>query len=330
MRKMKFVVIGLGSMGSRRIRLLQAHYPEINIVGVDSSELRQEAARNTFNIETTYSLSQAYEGGNIDAVLICTSPISHEAIIREALGLNLNIFTEINLLNHYYEEIIQQAEEKKCKLYLSSTLLHREEMQYIQQCIQQDTAVTYRYHVGQYLPDWHPWESYKDFFVAHKATNGCREIFAIELPWIIEVFGRVESISVEKQKITTLDIDYPDTYQVLVKHETGVCGVLSVNVVSRVAKRELDIIGEMTQISWRGTPDSLFSWSHQTRQLEAVPTYKDPVHQAGYASNILENAYLSELTEFIDFLEEKIKKTRYSFPQDFYVVNLINQIEEYI
>ena len=35
--------------------------------------------------------------------------------------------------------------------------------------------------LGQYLPDWHPWESYKSFFVSNKKTNGCRELFAIEL-----------------------------------------------------------------------------------------------------------------------------------------------------
>ena len=37
------------------------------------------------------------------------------------------------------------------------------------------------YHSGQYLPDWHPWESYKDFYVSNPATGARREIVPFEL-----------------------------------------------------------------------------------------------------------------------------------------------------
>lgn len=56
-------------------------------------------------------------------------------------------------------------------------------------------SLTYIYHVGQYLPDWHPWESYKDFFIGKKETNGCREIYAIQLPWILDAFGLVKNVT---------------------------------------------------------------------------------------------------------------------------------------
>lgn len=327
-KKMKFAVVGLGSMGCRRIRLLQLHFPEIEVIAVDLADERRESAQEQFKIKTATSLEQAVKGhGPLTASLVCTSPISHELIIKNALSLGLNVFTEINLLNNYYSEVIKTAENKNLKLYLSSTLLHREEIEFIQNKVLEDKAVTYRYHVGQYLPDWHPWESYKDFFVADKRTNGCREIFAIELPWIIKTFGQVESMSVEKQKISSLEIDYPDTYNVLFKHETGICGSININVVSRVAKRELDIIGEQTQISWKGTPDSLTKWNSCLNEMELVPTYASPIHQSGYASNILENAYLSELSEFIDLLTGKISQTRYSFNQDMHIIDLINNIE---
>ena len=327
-KKMKFAVVGLGSMGCRRIRLLRHHFPEIEIVGIDWVDERRKNAQANFEIKTAISIEQAVKDhGYLTAGLVCTSPISHELIIKNALNLGLNVFTEINLLNNYYSEVIETAENKNLKLYLSSTLLHREEIEFIQNKVLEDKAVTYRYHVGQYLPDWHPWESYKSFFVTDKRTNGCREIFAIELPWIIKTFGQVVSMSVEKQKISNLEIDYPDTYNVLFKHETGICGSISINVVSRVAKRELDIIGERTQISWKGTPDSLKSWNSNLNEMEFIPTYDSPIHQSGYASNILENAYLSELSEFIDLLTGKTSQTRYSFNQDMQIIDLINDIE---
>ncbi|CZR10744.1 Predicted dehydrogenase [Trichococcus flocculiformis] len=324
---MKIAVIGLGSMGKRRIRLMQGSFPEIELVGIDGRADRQSEVEEIYNISCFSSLTEAWTS-DLNGVVISTSPLSHEAIIKEALHLNVHVFTEINLLNHYYDEVMALANEKKLHLYLSSTFLHRKEIAYMAERIMEDQKVTYRYHVGQYLADWHPWESYKDFFVSHKETNGCREIFAIELPWLTTVFGDIVSAEVNHSKISNLEIDYPDTYSVLLKHESGITGTLNVNIVSRIAKRELEIIGESTQIEWRGTPDSLEEWSHEAKQMQAVSLYDTFEHQEGYAKNIIEDAYLEEIKEYIALLRGDIQDTKYSFEQDKKVIDWIHTFEE--
>ena len=70
--------------------------------------------------------------------------------------------------------------------------------------------VNYIYHIGQYLPDWHPWENYKNFFVGDRRTGGVREIFGIDLPWLLDAFGPVKHVYAEKDKLSGLEIDYPD------------------------------------------------------------------------------------------------------------------------
>ena len=50
--------------------------------------------------------------------------------------------------------------------------------------------LAFTYQVGQYLPDWHPWESYKDFYVSKRATGAYREIVPFELAWLIDVLAR--------------------------------------------------------------------------------------------------------------------------------------------
>lgn len=94
-------------------------------------------------------------------------------------------------------------------LFLSSTLLYRAEMLKIKEETNKIAGqINYIYHVGQYLPDWHPWENFKDYFVADKRTNGCRELFAIELPWLIDAFGKIKQTTAMKSKMSSLDIDY--------------------------------------------------------------------------------------------------------------------------
>ena len=83
-----------------------------------------------------------------------------------------NIFTELNLSTNLYDEIIKIEKEKKGILFLSSTLLYRKEIQYIKNIILNDkTKKNYNYHVGQYLPDWHPWENYNDFFIGRNTRR---------------------------------------------------------------------------------------------------------------------------------------------------------------
>ncbi|KWY85856.1 hypothetical protein, partial [Enterococcus faecium] len=253
-------------------------------------------------------------------------PITHEFIIKEALNLDCNIFTEINLLNEYYDEIIEVAKKKDRLLYLSSTFLKRKEIQYIKSKVTHNKKISYQYHVGQYLPDWHPWEDYRNFFVSNKKTNGCREIFAIELPWIIDTFGKVKSFTVMTQKLSNLDIDYSDSFTLIIEHETGIVGTLSVDVVSRVAKRNLTIIGEKILIEWEGNPDSLFSWNEETSSMTDIQLYDEVMHDNNYSHTIIEDAYLEEIKEFFTLLEKKMEP-QYTFEKDKYIINLINDIE---
>ena len=64
-----------------------------------------------------------------------------------------------------YDENIALAKAKDKILFLSSTFLYRKENQSIIEKVHEaQCPLNYIYHVGQYLPDWHPWESYNNYF----------------------------------------------------------------------------------------------------------------------------------------------------------------------
>ena len=163
---MKFVVVGLGSMGRRRIRLLKQISDKYEIVGVDSKAERCQQTENEFSITTLNNLKDALEENKPDGVIISTSPLSHAAIVNEALRASCNVFTELNLVDDMYDENISLAKEKGKVLFLSSTFLYRDEIRFIKSHINETKGLlNYNYHAGQYLPDWHPWESIHDYFV---------------------------------------------------------------------------------------------------------------------------------------------------------------------
>ncbi|MDR3258247.1 MAG: Gfo/Idh/MocA family oxidoreductase [Fusobacteriaceae bacterium] len=325
---MKIGIIGLGSMGKRRIRLIKENFDATEIFGVDISEDRRNEVNNLFNITTYESIDLLLENHKIESVFICTSPLSHSNIILNLLEKNINIFTELNLVDDNYKMIMENSSKKGLLCFLSSTMLYRKEIEFIEKKIQNSNEkIAYRYHVGQYLPDWHPWEKYKDFFVGNKRTNGCRELLAIELPWIIKIFGIVKKMTIIKDKISKLNLNYDDIYLLMLEHENGCKGMINVDVVSREAIRNLEIYSENLHIFWNGTPNSLEIYNINTKNREKINLYKDIEQDSRYAKNIIENAYLEEIREFFETLKSKNREPRYGFKDDLYIISLMNRIE---
>lgn len=332
---MNVVVIGLGSMGKRRIRLLKQYIEnEVTdvatwkIIGVDSNAERCVESAELYGIGTYYSLKAALGENYVDCAVISTSPHTHAGIIKECLQNNLHVFTEINLLSNGYEENIALAKDAGKVLFLSSTFIYRKEMEYIKKVVKEEAfAGLYRYHIGQYLPEWHPWESYKNFFVGRKDTNGCREIFAIELPWIVDIFGEIKAVHSVHRKVSELEIDYDDSYQVLIEHTSGVMGNLSVDIVTPKAGRDLEIWSEGFHIGWKGTPDTLTRFHNNTKETEKVCLYTQVDHKEGYNQFVVENAYYDELVNFIHSVEQK-EQPRYSFEKDGMILAWIDEIEK--
>lgn len=320
---MNIVVIGLGSMGKRRIRLIKEMYPDYVIMGIDGRADRREAAEELFKIATFESVSEINEDGI--CAFVCTSPLSHASIISECLNKGWNVFTELNLVDTDYEKNISLAKKKGCTLFLSSTFFYREEIKFIKSQITDGKKWNYIYHIGQYLPDWHPWENYNDFFVGDKRTNGCREIMAIELPWLTKTFGAISETYAVSDKMTQLNIGYNDNYMIQLVHKNGNKGTLIVDVVSPVAVRKLEAYSEGKYVSWNGTPDSISVFDDKDKTLKPVTLKEQAEHMSGYSSFVVENAYKNEIREFFDVVIDG-KEQQYGFEQDLEILKLIDSL----
>lgn len=318
---MNIAVIGLGSMGKRRIRLLKVIKPDCNIIGIDNNKERVWNAEREYGIHGCQSLTEVK--CEVDCVFVCTSPKYHAGLIREGLLRGCHVFSEINLIQDMYESNIKLAKEKGKVLFLSSTALYKSEMEYIKNKLDGKHKISiYQYHVGQYLPDWHPWDNLKEFFVSDKRTNGCRELLAIELPWIEHIFGKIEDIHVIKRKLTDLELDFPDSYMIQLEHKGGNAGSILIDVVSREAVRKLEIVNEDFYLRWDGTPDSLYE--KDGGELKAVETGKY-IHEEGYGNFINEYAYLREIEEFFSVIQGK--EQIYGFEEDLETIAILDRIE---
>lgn len=322
----KFIVIGLGSMGKRRIRLIK-DYMNYDIIGVDSDQMRCTEVSELYQLPCYTSIKDVLRDNDIFAAIVSTSPLTHYKIIKELLLSNIHVFSEINLTSHGYGELISLAQQHNLILFLSSTQLYRKEVIYTQSLIPNPSNLNYTYHVGQYLPDWHPWETYKNFFVSKKETNACKEILAIELPWLISTFGDVLNFKIVKKKSTCLELDYNDTYLIIMEHQNNNHGVFIVDIVCRDAIQSFRLFGENILLEWNGTPDEYYEFDFNTGHMKKHIFNGTVIKDAHYSSNIIENDYLEELKAFEDKICYPTHKY-YDFQDNLKTLDLIDKMEE--
>lgn len=322
---MKFLVVGLGSMGKRRIRCLRAlGYREI--YGYDPRADRRAEACDLYGI-TSFEEPGAVPLDEIDALLISTPPDHHEPYLRLAVERRKPAFVEASVVLRGLREIDSAAQEHGVLLAPSCTLRFHAAIKDIKRLVQDGRygrLTNFTYHTGQYLPDWHPWEKVTDFYVSRKEVGGCREIVPFELTWLVDAFG--VPLDVHGFFGRTMDVGAPidDTYAVSMKFPNGF-GLMMVDVVARQAIRRLIVNLERAQILW--------DWDdNQVRLYEADSgrwvTYAQKQFEShpGYHKNIAEEMYVDELRAFIESVEGK-RTFPNTLKDDISVLELLHRIE---
>ncbi len=319
---MRFLVAGLGSMGSRRIRNLQAlGCPDI--IGYDPKEERRRDAEARYGICTVPALD-ALDG--YDAMIVSTPPDRHVEYMMRSVRDGKPCFVELGLTADGLGPVLEAAGDKGVLIAPSSTFVFHPAVEVITGLVRSGAygrVLNFTYHSGQYLPDWHPWEDPREFFAFRKETSGCREIISFELHWLAEVLGMPDRLGAGHRKTSDLGIDFDDTYAVCI-HCGGVFGLLFVDVVSRFATRSLIMNLEGGQIRW-----NLEDGFVRVYEAGGGAWLHLPEHDRGQGNvamrNTREEMYVDELRAFIAAAEG-----RAAFPntleQEIRLLRLIDDI----
>ncbi len=320
---MKFLIAGLGSMGKRRIRNLK-FLKQNNIIGFDIREDRRKEVES-MGIKTFDNFQKAMSK-DPDAVIISTPPQHHSEYAKKSLEANKPFFTELNIINNGLDKVVKLAKEKNILAAASHDMRNLESIKKIKQIMDKKTignVSSFNYHVGQYLPDWHPWENFNEFFMSDKEVGGCREIIPGELTWLTWIFGKIYSLNCMKGKFSTLDINYEDTYNISLRFEHTL-GNIIVDVISRIPERSLKIIGEKGTIIWDKKENQVKVYTTKDKKWKKYSEETGTIEK-GYIHK--EEPYIEEMKSFISALNNK---TKYPYPleEDLYNLKILELIEE--
>lgn len=304
----KALVIGCGSIGQRHIKNLKnigiksiyalrtrkGFYQDLpydlgvielnnwNEVAKEEPDIAIVSNPTSFHLETALKLSPFVKG------ILMEKPLSNSlAGVDELIKLikkNDNIFfMGHNLMFH---PIILNIKE-----FINSNELGR--------------MINIQSQVGHWLPDWHPYENYKESYFAKKELGGGVALTLIhEIHMAIELAGRPLEVCGMRSESSLLDVnkDIDVISDVMIKHNSGCVSQIHMDYIQKPFHRSGLITFEQGWISYD---------FNEQKVVAQTPNNKLPFviwSDKNYDANEM---YIKQLKCFIDYVEEGRIKHNY-------------------
>jgi predicted dehydrogenase len=326
----RFLVVGLGSMGKRRVRNLLALGHQ-QIAGFDPREDRRAEAHQKSGIETFSGFDLAVESFHPDVLVISTSPEYHMTYAWEGFERRVPCFIEASVVDaDRIFELHKRTVDTPLVIVPSCTMRYFPGPKKVAELIRAGTIgrpLNINYQVGQYLPDWHPWERVEDFYVSNRATGACREIVPFELTWLNGIFGAPRPLACVKAKLTDINADIDDVYHCILNYPDGVLANICVEVISRPkATRELRVLGTLGEIVFSG----------EERCVRYANTAGTDWTRFELSGGTVEKSYINPeepyIAEMRDFIEAVRQGDRRLFPNalldDYHILQTLHHLEK--
>ncbi len=313
-------------MGKRRIRNLQK-LGYTQFLGFDLREDRILETKKKYKISCFSNFKNALDE-KPTIMIIATPPHLHKEYAKKAIEQNIHIFLEVNLLSNHVQSILKFSQKSSSIVCSSNTMRFHPVVKKLKYLIEQrkiGKIYSIHHHVGHFLPNWHPWENYKNFFVSRKETGGARELVPVELNWLTYIFSDIRSVFANVNKISNLDVKIDDNYQTIIEFKNKIQCTLNIDVFSIPSVKETKIIGE------KGTILCNFDKSQIKINVgngwNVISLFKGKVATGYRGITPSESLYEEEILNFLKAIQ---KKHNYSFSlkNELKILKILDTIEK--
>jgi predicted dehydrogenase len=155
-------------------------------------------------------------------------------------------------------------------------------------------VVSARAHWGEYLPNWHPWEDYRNSYAARPDLGGGVVLTLCHpfdyLRWLI---GEVESLWAFTSESASLPTGSESIAEIGVTFSNNATGSIHLDYLQQPGSHTLDIIGTKGSLRWDNSTGELKCFQSSTNKwISFVPP-------EGYEKNWL---FIEEMKAFLSYL----------------------------
>lgn len=224
---MKALFVGLGGVGQRHLRNLQAIVgDQLEVIAYRTRKLPQ-VITSTLDIEPGADIDEKYGitvfddldqalAQNPDAVFICNPTSMHIPIAMAAAEHGCPIFVE-KALSHNLDgvpELIRMVEDKGIVAMVGYQLRFHPCLNALRDIVTTGgigRILAINAEVGEYMPGWHKYEDYREMYASRKDLGGGVIVSQIhEFDYILWLLGLPKRVYAVGGHLSSLEIDVED------------------------------------------------------------------------------------------------------------------------
>lgn len=250
---MKFLIAGFGSIGRRHLRNLRAlGETDVVLYRTHHSTLPDDEI-NGLPVETSLAAALSHRP---DAVIIANPTALHLDVALPAAQAGCHILME-KPVSHSLEGLEPLAaalERGGGKLLVGFQFRFHPGLRQVQTWLAGGAIgrpYSFRAHWGEYLPNWHPWEDYRQSYAARPELGG-GVILTLTHPldYLRWLLGEVTGLWASAGTVGDLGISVVDSAEIGLQFGKGLAGTLHLDYLQRPPTHTLEISGTQGTIRW--------------------------------------------------------------------------------
>ena len=253
------LIVGLGSIGKRHLRLLKEINPQLKIIALTRKALK----KSNNNIDNYVSNIKEAISFNPEIAIISNPSSLHlkYSIPLVESGTHLLIEKPISASSKNVDKLIDLAKRKKIKLTVGYNLRFLKSLNFFRKRILDKTIgkiYSVRSEVGQHLRDWRPNSDYRQGVSAQRKLGGGVLLeLSHEIDYLTWIFGSVKSVTGYINKLSDLEIDVEDLAHCFLSFKgipsgQEVQATLNMDFIRKDPIRQCTVIGEKGTLNWDG------------------------------------------------------------------------------
>ena len=316
---MKILIIGLGGIGQRHTRNLRTLLGDsVEIIAYRVRRLTHVVTptmgadqdlnvEDVYNITTFHSLEEAL-AQKPDIAYICNPSSLHVAVTRACLLAGCDIFLEKPLADSLEgtTELVDLAREHNRIAMVGYQLRFHPCVIRLTEIVRSGilgNLLGVRATIGEYLPNWHPYEDYRIMYAARADLGGGVILSQIhEFDYLYSLFGLPNRIYALGGHWSDLEIDVEDTASILMEAPLG-ARVLPIQLhqdfLQSPASRQCEVIGDKGRavMDLHALTVSLFTLGHAKPEVFRLENFDR------------NNLFLDQARHFLHCVETREKPT---------------------
>ena len=332
---MKILIVGLGSIGQRHIRVLRKVFKnKITLFTLNTSK-NNIVIKDNFKIQKVNSLTKYYnlkkinisevKKNNIDVAFVCNPTNLHLETASSLVRLNCNVLIEkplsVSAQLNKIKKLITFAKKKRIVVQVGYQLRFHPGIKIVKNIIKNNTfgeVIDGYFHFGEYLGSVRKWEKFSDSISAKKKFGGgALGACSHHLDLAMFLLGKLKCKYSLLKNSNNFKIDVEDNCKIILTNNKNKNFSFNMNFLDSPQNNFFILNFKKGSLKWNYTKNILLIKRYKKLKIKKIKF-----------NNFHRNDLFEEQTKsFFSKIKTKNYKNR-SFLDGFEIVKLINEIRK--